>query len=77
MPEVEGDDDVSMPSSFFFCFSFRTFDLKLQIKSNKFVKICKIPNIQNRHLGTMFDKKFTKIPFWSNLPYMAIWGNLK
>ena len=33
-----------------------------------------IPNIKNRHLGTIFcQNKITKIPFWSNLPYMAIW----
>ena len=49
---------------FLFLFSFLTFDLKLQIKSNKFVKICKIPNSQNRHLGTIFGQnKITKIPF--------------
>ena len=60
--------------SFLFCFSFIIFDLGLQIKSNKFVKFYKIPNIQNRHLGTIFGQiVFTKLPFWSNLHYMAIW----
>ena len=52
-------DDVSMTSSFlflYFLFSFTNFDLGLQIKSNKFVKICKIPNSQNRHLGTIFGQ---------------------
>ena len=58
----------------YFLFSFITFDLKLQIKSNKFVKICKISISQHRLLGTIFGQnKITKIPFWSNLPYMAIW----
>ena len=58
----------------YFLFSFITFDLKLQIKSNKFVKICKISISQHRLLGTIFgQKKITKIPFWSSLPYMAIW----
>ena len=34
-------DDVSI-SFYYFMFSFVDFDLQLQIKSNKFVKICKI-----------------------------------
>ena len=34
-----------------------------------------IPNIQNRHLRTIFGQnKITKIPLGSNLPYMANWG---
>ena len=34
-----------------------------------------IPNIQNRHLGTIFGRnRITKIPLGSNLPYMANWG---
>ena len=72
--EVDGDADVIQFSFSNFLFSFITFDLGLQIKSNKFVKICKIPISQHRHLGTIFGQnKITKIPFWSNLPYMAIW----
>ena len=50
------------------------FDLIWRPKS-KIIKIYKIPNSQNRHLGTIFGQnKITKIPFWSNFPYMAIWG---
>ena len=73
-------DDVSMASSnfsflFIFLFSLITFELGLQIKSNKFVKICKIPNIQNKHLGTIFGKiKITKIPFLSSFSlYGYLW----
>ena len=50
---------------FLFLIFFVTFEIMLQIKSNKFVKICKIPSIETRHLGTTFGtKRITKIPFW-------------
>ena len=45
--ELEDDADVIMMSTFFlflfliFLIFFITFDLRLQIKSNKFLKICK------------------------------------
>ena len=56
--DVEEDDDVIDDVIFFFfffyfLFSFIDFYLGLQIKSNKFVKICKIPISQRRHLGTI------------------------
>ena len=55
--KVEDDDVIILFFLFLlFLFSFISFDLGLQINSNKFVKICKIPNIENRHLGTIFVK---------------------
>ena len=70
-----GSFDLFFFSFFFIClFFFLTFDLEIQINSNKFVKICKILNVETRHLGTIFVlKKITKILFWSNMPYVAIW----
>ena len=70
-PELDDDDIIDDVSNFsvsfsIFCFSFITFDLELQIKSIKFVKNCKILNIEIRHIETIFGKnKFTKIPFWA------------
>ena len=52
------DDDVSMTSSLFF--SFPDFELMLQIKSNKSIKICKIQNSHFKHFGT-FSKKFRSL----------------
>ena len=56
-PWVEDDhDDVSDDVIKFFLFLFLiffvTFDLGLQIKSNKFVNFFKIPISQLRHLGS-------------------------
>ena len=66
------DDDVTWRHQIFFLFvflfSYIIFDLGLQFKSNKFVKVCRIPNIQNRQLGTIFGQKqkLPKYPFVLN-----------
>ena len=71
-------DDISMTSSFlfiflYFLFYFSNFDLGLQIKLNKFVKI---PNSQNRNLGTIFGQnEITKIPFLSKFALYGYLGN--